>query len=129
MVTASNDENYNYKDSNEFFEYWSGLAKTDPERFEIERKAEIEKVIQSANPENEKKLRHLQWKIDMERRKAKNPIDSMVRLNKMMWNQFYDEKEGFLFATKQLQGVCYKMQEMVKELNNKNAEIIPFKRN
>ena len=51
MKSASNDENYNYKDSNEFFEYWSNLAKSDPERFEAERKAEIEKVIVKAKPE------------------------------------------------------------------------------
>ena len=57
MKTASNDENYDYIDPDGFFEYWSNLAKTDPERCEAERKAEIEKVILSAKPERQKGLR------------------------------------------------------------------------
>lgn len=127
MKTASNDENYNYKDSNEFFEYWSGLAKTDPERFERERAAEIEKVIISAKPERQEGLRHLQWRIDMERTRAKNPIDAMIRLNKMMWNQFYAEK-GFLFAIKQLVRTFRETEDLVKKSENKGAEIAPFKK-
>lgn len=127
MKTASNDENYDYKDSNEFFEYWSRLAKTDPERCEAERKTEIEKVILSANPERQKELRHLQWRIDMERMRAKNPIDAMIRLNKMMWKQFYAE-DGFIFAVKQLQRVCHSAEELVKEPVKKDAEILQFKK-
>lgn len=54
VKSASNDADYD--DPNMFFEYWSNLAKTDPERFERERAAEIEKVIVSAKPERQKGL-------------------------------------------------------------------------
>lgn len=95
MVTASND--CHYLTPNEEFEYWSNLFRTDPVRFESERLIEIEKVILSANPKNQQALRQLQWVIDGERGRAKNPIDAMIRLNKMMWKQFYSEK-GFVYA-------------------------------
>lgn len=125
MKSAGNDADYD--DPNMFFEYWSSLAKSDPERFERERAAEIEKVIVSAKPERQKGLRHLQWRIDMERMRAKNPIDSMIRLNKMMWKQFYAE-DGFIFAVKQLQRVCHSAEELVKEPVKKDAEILQFKK-
>lgn len=123
MVTASNDSDYT--DSNKFFEYWSNLFKTDPERFEVERKAEIEKVIASAPPKRQQELRQLQWRIDMERRMAKNPTDAMVRLQRMMWRQFYAE-DGFVFAVKQLVKVCHSAQELVEAMKPKNAEILSF---
>lgn len=128
MVTASNDSHY--LTANEEFEYWYNLSKTDPERFEEERVAEIEKVILSAEPENQQELRQLQWVIDGERKRSKNPIDAMLRLNKMMWRQFY-ANDGFVFAVKQLVKVCHKAGEFIKESAvpvAKDAEILPFKK-
>lgn len=127
MVTASNDSHY--LTPNEEFEYWSNLFKTDPLQFEAERLAQIEKVISSAKPERQQELRHLQWRIDMERRRAKNPIDAMLRLQKMMWKQFYAD-DGFVFAVKQLVKVCHMTEELIKESSvsdSRNAEILPFK--
>ena len=63
----------------------------------------------------------------MERMRAKNPIDAMVRLQKMMWKQFY-AKEGFLFATKQLAIACRGMEELVKKSQSKGAEIASIKK-
>lgn len=69
MKTVSNDAHYNYKDGNEFFEYWSNLAKTDPERCEAERKAEIEKVISQANPDVQQSLRSIFLYVCMEQKR------------------------------------------------------------
>ena len=126
MVTASNDKHY--RTPNEEYEYWSGLFKTDPERFEAERKAEIERVILSAKPENQQGLRQLQWVIDGERKRARNPTDAMIRLNKMMWRQFY-ANDGFIFAVKQLVKVCHTAEALIKELavpKEKDGVILPF---
>ncbi|OHA79445.1 MAG: hypothetical protein A2747_03230 [Candidatus Yonathbacteria bacterium RIFCSPHIGHO2_01_FULL_44_41] len=109
------------------FDYRAHLAKTDPERFEAEREAEIEKVILSANPERQQELRQLQWRIDMERRRAKNPIDAMVRLQKMMWRQFYAD-DGFVFAVNQMVKVCHSTKELLETLEPKNAVILPFEK-
>lgn len=79
-------------------------------------------------PENQQRLRHLQWRIDMERARAKNPVDAMIRLNKMMWNQFY-AKDGFVVAVNMLQDAG---QKLVCLTNPKTtyveAKIISFKK-
>lgn len=124
---AANDSDY--MTPNELFEYRANLAKTDPERLERELNAEVEKVISQAPAKRQQGLRQLQWRIDMERRRAKNPTDAMVRLQRMMWRQFYAEN-GFVFAVKQLVKVCHMTEELIKESSvpdSRNAEILPFK--
>lgn len=127
MVTASNDSYY--LTSNELFEYQANLAKTDPERLQRELMEEFEKFLLQVPPERHQELRQLQWRIDMERKKARNPTDAMVRLQKMMWRQFYAE-DGFVFAVKQLVKVCHMTEELIKTSvvsDSKNAEILTFK--
>ncbi|MEK7148723.1 MAG: DUF3135 domain-containing protein [Patescibacteria group bacterium] len=127
MSLTGNDSNF--ADQRKFFEYWFNLAKSDPDLFESERKAEIEKVISKAPPEHQRGLRQLQWVIDGERNKAKNPIDAMVRLNKMMWVHFYG-KNGFVallcsFDSAVL-GKC--VNKLGSGTATKNAVILPFKK-
>ena len=124
-TSASNDADYNGPYA--FFEYWSKLAKDDPERFERERVAELEKVISGAAPEQQQGLRQLQWRIDMERRRAKNPIDAMIRVNRMMWDHLYAD-DGF-FSTPALWKEVFKMVDRMNSefLEPKEAEVIPFK--
>jgi len=72
------------------FGYWRDLSKSDPELFEQKRQEAIDEVINNAAPDNQHRLRQLQWRIDMERRRAKNPMDSCVRIYDMMWKKTYD---------------------------------------
>lgn len=125
MVTASNYADYS--DSNKFFEYWSNLYKTDPERFEAERKTEIEKVITSAPLERQQMLHQLQWTIDGERRKAKNPIDGMIRLNKMMWRQLR-AKNGFFSLVGHFSRLSKCLVELGEDLQKKDATVLTFKK-
>ena len=80
--------------SDDFFTYWSNLAKNDPERFEQERKDAIEAVIIAAPEHLQRRLRGLQWQIDMERSRASNPLSAAVRLHKMMADFAWSDK-GF----------------------------------
>ncbi|OHA83812.1 MAG: hypothetical protein A2937_01940 [Candidatus Yonathbacteria bacterium RIFCSPLOWO2_01_FULL_47_33b] len=80
--------------SEDFFTYWSNLAKTDPKRFEQERKEATEAVILSARPEKQQRLRGLQWRIDMERLRASNPLSAAIRLHTMMMDFIFSDK-GF----------------------------------
>lgn len=64
------------KSADEFFEYWSNLFKTAPERFEAERKAAIEKIILEARPEHQKSLWDFQRSLDV---KAKEGALRKVR--------------------------------------------------
>lgn len=128
MVTASNDSYY--RTPNEEFEYWSKLSKINLKLFEELRLREIERVILRARPECQQRLRKLQWRIDMERDKAKNPIDAMVRLQNMMWRQFYSDN-GFVFAVEQYVKLC-RMAEKLSKVEvageKKKADILPFKK-
>ena len=78
--------------SSDFFNYWSNLAKTDPERLERERREAIETVIASAPEHIQQRLRGLQWRIDIERSRADNPLSACIRLNKMMADYVFSNK-------------------------------------
>lgn len=67
------------------------LARTDPEAFEQYRKYIIELLIARAPKRSREHLRRLQWRIDMERERASNPVAACVKLYQMMWDSFAGE--------------------------------------
>jgi len=68
------------------FDEWAALARTDPRAFEARRLALIEDYLgQFPNPEQQR-LRGLQFRIDMERRRARTPMAACLRLSAMMWD-------------------------------------------
>lgn len=60
------------------------LAKESPEDFEILRKALIEEAITSAQQDSQRRLRGLQFQIDMTRRKSKTPLAACIRISSLM---------------------------------------------
>lgn len=64
------------------------LAKEDPEELERIRAEAVETLINKAPLESQRRLRGLQFQVDMERQKAKNPMDSCIRVSKMMHDSF-----------------------------------------
>jgi len=100
----------------DFFTYWSNLAKTDPERFEQERKDAIEAVITSAPEHLQKRLRGIQWRVDIERSRASNPLSSAIRLNKMMMDFAWSDK-GFPLIASLCREVCVITKHMEEELS------------
>lgn len=83
------------------FEDWASLAKTDPQAFEAKREEAISQLISGASPHMQTRLRGLQWRIDMERSRASNPLSSCMLIFNQMWHSVYGER-GLLDA---LQGV------------------------
>ncbi len=67
------------------------LARTDPDGFERRRRAVIDDFIDNAPERHRQRLRGLQWRIDMERRRAPNPMAACVRISQMMWESFAGE--------------------------------------
>lgn len=67
---------------------WLRLAREDPEAFEREREAAIEALIASTPPGVQNRLRSLQCRIDLERRRAKTPLGAAIRLHGLMWERF-----------------------------------------
>jgi len=73
------------------FDEWLHLAKSDPEAFEARRKQTIEARINLAPSDQQHRLRGLQWRVDMERKKYKDSLVSCQRVFSMMWNSVYGE--------------------------------------
>ncbi len=67
------------------FERWARVAKENPSQFEAMRRRAIEEVISRAPQGQQQRLRGLQWRIDQERRLAKNPLNACIRISRMMW--------------------------------------------
>jgi hypothetical protein len=70
------------------FHEWADLAKDDPDAFEQKRREAIEAFIARAPDSEQHRLRGLQFRIDMERQRASNPLSACIRINKMMMDQF-----------------------------------------
>lgn len=70
------------------FDEWAMLARTAPDEFEQRRRAVIESLISRSN--NVRRLRGLQWRIDLERKRARTPLQLCERLSTLMWDSFMD---------------------------------------
>lgn len=68
------------------FDEWMSLAHRDPEEFERRRLAAIENLIRNLPPARQQRLRGLQFRIDMERRRARTPMGACIKLSSMMWD-------------------------------------------
>jgi hypothetical protein len=86
---VSKNEQTDFRDFD--FDRWMRLAEENMESFEATRVAAIEQLLESFSPENRERMRRLQWRIDQERRLAKSPMGSCLRLSKMMWRQLLGE--------------------------------------
>lgn len=71
------------------------LAKLSPDELEKVRQECVEEIIESARDEDQKRrLRGLQFTIDMERRKAKTPMAACIKLSAMMHESFLQLKDA-----------------------------------
>ncbi|ARU56944.1 hypothetical protein OLMES_2899 [Oleiphilus messinensis] len=71
------------------FDVMLEMAKQDPEALEALRKSLVEKVIATADDRYKRKLKGLQFKIDMERQRARTPLATCLALSGMMHDSFY----------------------------------------
>jgi hypothetical protein len=73
---------------------WERLAREDPAEFERRRQAAIEGAIARAPVTLQPRLRGLQFRIELERERARTPLGAAVRLNAMMWDEFQRLREA-----------------------------------
>ena len=71
------------------FEYWSNLAVNDPKAFDKQRRIALNDLIEGTPEPMQQRLRGLQWRIDMEIRRSHNPVDSCLRIHRMMMDAVY----------------------------------------
>lgn len=67
------------------FDEWSRLAKDDPSAFEARRLALIEEFLGQFPQPDQQRLRGLQFRIDMVRRRARSPMGACLKISSMMW--------------------------------------------
>ncbi len=79
------------------FEYWSTLAKTNPEAFESMRQKYLGELIEQAPGQFKRRMEGLQWQIDLVRDRSPNPMASCLRISQMMWSSVTGEN-GLLDA-------------------------------
>ena len=84
-------------DFNKTFNELVELQKTDPAKFEERRKeilqANIDKLCKNT-PEKLERYRAMQWRIDQEMLKYKNPITKYNKMVEMFWKQFEEFQKG-----------------------------------
>ena len=73
------------------FDEWACLARDNPDLFEERRRAVIEDFIQQTAPAHQARLRGLQCRIDMERRRSRTRMGACIRLYQLTLNAFYRE--------------------------------------
>ncbi len=105
------------------FDMWSQLAKENPEEFERKRRIAVNAVISNFPASMQNRLRGLQWRIDVEIQRSKNPLDSCIRINRMMIDKVYGPG-GLLDSLHDLTDNCSLSTEKTFESGGK---IIPLK--
>ncbi|WP_429057933.1 DUF3135 domain-containing protein [Aeromonas jandaei] len=71
------------------FDTLKELAASEPSRLDAILEQQIEQLMARASPDQRRRLRGLQFKIDGQRRLAKNNLDSCIRIANMMRDSFY----------------------------------------
>ena len=69
------------------------LAKNDPETLERIRITLIEETIAAAPEHFHRRLRGLQFQIDMERRRSSNPMGACLNISKMMHDSLHSMRQ------------------------------------
>ncbi len=109
------------------FDEWCELAQKSPEEFEKRRREVVEEFIASSSPGMEHRLRQLQWRIDMERKRCANPMMSCMKLFDMMWD-FVHAERGFLHAVSMLEQVASGTVPEVEEIRRGvETAVLPFR--
>ena len=78
------------------FDTLKHLAADNPDAFEALRQQHIDALIASAPATMQQRLRGLQFQIDAQRRLAKNPMGSCIRISRMMHDSFARLREAIV---------------------------------
>jgi hypothetical protein len=109
------------------FDRWAELAKADPQVFEAWRLALIEETIAGAPADCRQRMRGLQFRIDLERRRARTPLKACMRISSLMWQSVMGE-DGLLDALngmgRTLQGAPIASTDSARE----PAKLLVFRR-
>ena len=98
------------------FDAWAQLASSDEEAFESMRQKAIDDLIEGAPAEYQRRLRGLQWRVDQERRLAKSPVDSCMRISRLMWENVTGPR-GLMESFRQINEALCQLNDACATLN------------
>ena len=67
------------------FDHWSGIARQEPEKFELMRQQLISDLIAQAPAHLKPRMTGLQWQVDQIRKQASNPMAACLQISQKMW--------------------------------------------
>jgi len=102
---------------NEIYEKLWPLYKKNPDKFEELRKEIIEQAINSYPEKYQKRARGIQFVLDCELNKHKNPISRMNCMVELFWGKFFDFQAA-------ISDPVYFSEK--KERNKKKGKILPL---
>ncbi len=108
------------------------LAKDDPDGLERLRERLSNQLIENAPKEAQKRLYGLQFQINMERRRAHNPLHSCIKISEMMMESYQSLQEA-LAELAELSHVKSNRNQLNKSSHFacktcRSAEVIDFNR-
>lgn len=104
------------------------MAQDDPEALERLRVEMCEQVILDAPESHRRKLRGLQFRIDMERRKAKSPMAACINISGMMHESFERLRETLNEATGTEPSTPYNTSDLENSPLKASSKVLPFRR-
>lgn len=108
------------------FDYWANLAKRDPEGFEVLRTQYLQDAIARSSPRHHRRLKGLQFQLDLERRRAKTPMAACLKFSELMMNSLHEELLPLLNGV--ANGSVYAVLQRARRSTNELARVIPFQR-
>ena len=95
------------------------IAKNDPDALDRIKQEAVDDLINSAAEKDQQRLRGLQWQVDMELKKSKNPMEGCIKVSEMMHEKLW-ELRAALQNQEEGEFEPYFEEDL-------NAEILPFR--
>lgn len=108
------------------FDEWVRLARSEPDMFERRRNELIEETIGDAPAHMQQRLRGLQFRVEMERRRSRTPYAACLRVSRMMWEAFLGD-EGLRDRLVGLARGVAQPQALPAEAISETGVVVPFR--
>lgn len=109
------------------FDVLREMAQKDPDALERLCVQLCDQLIQDAPPAYRRKLRGLQFRVDMERRRAKSPMAACIAISGMMHDSFDKLRQALNDAAGRGDGAGFFQVESVQSAEPA-AKVLPFRR-
>jgi len=111
------------------FDVLMELARNNPEKLEEIRQQMSAEILADATPSVRAKLEGLNFRIDMERQRCKNPLQSCMRITALMHDSFDRMREELdILVAPQPPQLRVVNQSPINDSGLQEGNVVPFKR-